>query len=69
MVIITVWHQPFPIQLEHMAGHFVISSDKMVDQRPRKEYVPQQVQKGPEREFTLNDWDEWFDEFFILYDS
>jgi len=42
----------------------------MVNQRPRKEYAPSQAQKDPEREFTLNDWDEWFDElFFILYES
>ena len=52
-VIITVWRQPFPIQLKHVAGH-------------RKEYVPRQAQEDPEtitnddednrREFTLTDY-------------
>ena len=46
----------------------------MADQRPWKEYVPRQAQKDPEtitnddegtrREFTPNDWDEWFDSLF-----
>jgi len=50
---------------------FVISSDKMADQRSRKKYVPRQAQKDPETvtnndedtrsEFTLNDWDEGCD--------
>jgi len=45
----------------------VISSDKMADQRLRKEYVPRQAQKDLETvtnammNFTPNDWDEWFD--------
>lgn len=39
VIIITVSHWPFPIQLEYMASHFFISSDKMADryQMLRKE--------------------------------
>ena len=48
MVIIAVWYQLFPIQLEHVASHFFISSDRMADQKPRNEYVPRQAQKDPE---------------------
>jgi len=54
-----------------MASQVFISSDKMADHRPRKVYTPRQAQKDPEtvtnededirRQFTLNDWDEWFD--------
>jgi len=35
-LIITVGHQPFPAQLEHVAGHFIISSDKMDNQKRRR---------------------------------
>jgi len=31
-----------------LADHFLSSSDKIADQRPRKEYVPRKVQQDPE---------------------
>jgi len=37
ITVTTVWHQPFPVQLEHVAGHLFISSDKTTNQRPKRE--------------------------------